>query len=164
MKRIIPFAPLYTIDDRGNVFGPDGQKLIYEVRQNIFGDVLTVALGDGDDMRWHSVIDLVSTVHFDGDRIVYSSGAKIGYLSLLNSNIGFPPQKHTGFVSLSAFAKDLPSQAACVEIWYQYQDKDKSISEIHKDVKDKLGTSVSQSTVSIVRSVVRAALMAGIRE
>ena len=151
---------MYTIDEFGRVYGPTGQQLDYEVRQNRFGDVLTVAIGEGDQMQWHSVIELVSQCHFDGDLIVHSTGSKLGFLSLTRRNIGFPGDKKNRFVSLSEHCSGtLPKRDSCIEIWYRYSNRNESISEIHKALNDKI-----QMPMEAYRNVVRAALIAGIRE
>lgn len=149
MKRIIPFAPLYTINEYGRAFGPTGKQLDYEVRQNRFGDVLTVAIGEGNEMSWHPVIDLVSSIHFDSCKIVTGSGMK---LSMPGRN-SRPP-----WLVLDHHARTLPRLDACIEIWYRYQVLGHCIPQIYADLSEKI-----EAPVLMYRDVVAAALIAGMR-
>ena len=151
MKRIIPFAPHYTIDEHGRVFGPTGVQLDYEVRQNRFGDVLTVAIGEGNEMTWHSVIDLVSVVHFNLDRIVSIEGSKL--------------VAPTRYVSLEGYGQawdawTRPRQDVVTEIWYWYKQKGATVTE----TVNALETLKAETPRSVCLDVIRAALIAGIRE
>ena len=152
MKRIIPFAPLYTVDEYGRVFGPTGTQLDYEVRQNRFGDVLTVAIGEGDQMSWHPVIDLVSMVHFGRALIVSTEGSKL-----------LAPTRFVtieGARSPEYWDKERPKQEVVTEIWYWY----KSIGGTVTDAFNALQTLNTETPYSMCLKVVRCALIAGIRE
>ena len=150
MKRIISFAPLYTVDEYGRVFGPTGAQLDYEVRQNRFGDVLTVAIGEGDQMSWHPVIDLVSMVHFDRELIVAVDGSKL-----------VAPTRFVAIEAEAGFdARDRPRQEVVTEIWYWY----KSLGGTVTDAFNALKTLKVETFYTICLKVVRAALIAGIRE
>lgn len=172
MKRIIPFSPHYTIDEYGRVFGPADHQLDYEVRQNQFGDVLTVALGEGDQMQWHSVIDLLSAVHFDGEPIVWSNGSKLGFTTLFHHRAGFvQPQVYgveqgrwLNIAKYWANSRPIPSQKLCTEVWYRYQNQGQSLSEINAAIHKIDGYSSVGFALDSYRSVVRAALLAGVRE
>ena len=150
MKRIIPFAPLYTIDEYGRVFGPTGQQLDYEVRQNRFGDVLTVAIGEGDQMSWHPVIDLVSMTHFGRARIVSIDGSKL-----------VAPTRFVAIEPEADFdAWTRPKQEVVTEIWYWYR----SLGGTVTDAFNALQTLKTETPYSMCLKVVRCALIAGIRE
>ena len=152
MKRIIPFAPLYTVDEYGRVFGPTGEQLDYEVRQNRFGDVLTVAIGEGDQMSWHPVIDLVSMVHFDRELIVSVGGSK------LVAPIKFVSIERTREAPIWASWK--PKQEVVTEIWYWYKALGGTVTQAF----NALQTLKVETPHSICLKVVRAALIAEIRE
>lgn len=165
MKRIIPFAPHYTIDEHGRVFGPTGVQLDYEVRQNRFGDVLTVAIGEGNEMTWHSVIELVSAVHFNGDRIVCPDGSKLVGPSPFDSKVATPSR----FVSIegawNSFADTdpsavLPRQDVVTEIWWWYRQKGATVPE----VSNALATLKNPVAYRVCRDVIAACLISGIRE
>lgn len=160
MKRIIPFAPHYTIDEYGRVFGPADHQLDYEVRQNQFGDVLTVALGEGDQMQWHSVIDLLSAVHFDGEPIVWSSGSKLGFTTLEQIERG----RWLNIAKYWANSRPIPPQKLCTEVWYRYEFQRQSLTKIIAAIHQIDGYSSIAYAVDSHRSVVRAALLAGVRE
>ena len=152
MKRIIPFAPLYTIDEYGRVFGPTGEQLDYEVRQNRFGDVLTVAIGEGDQMSWHPVIDLVSMVHFGRGLIVSAEGSKL-----------VAPTRFVaieGARTVEYWDKEWPKQEVVTEIWYWY----KQIGGTVTDAFNALQTLKAETPFSMCLKVIRCALIAGIRE
>ncbi len=151
MKRIIPFAPHYTIDENGRVFGPTGVQLDYEVRQNRFGDVLTVAIGEGNEMAWHPVINLVSAVHFLGDRIVSIEGSKL-----------VAPTRFISLEDAGQFgdAWTRPRQEVITEIWYWYKQKGATVTQIF----NALETLKAETSHNTCLQVIRAALIAGIRE
>lgn len=152
MKRIIPFAPLYTVDEYGRVFGPTGEQLDYEVRQNRFGDVLTVAIGEGDQMSWHPVIDLVSMVHFGRGLIVSALGSKL-----------VAPTRFVvleGGSALEYFDKERPKQEVVTQIWYWYKATGLTVSQVFS----ALQAMNAETPYSMCLKVVRCALIAGIRE
>lgn len=155
MKRIIPFAPLYTVDELGRVFGPTGKQLDYEVRQNRFGDVLTVAIGEGNEMTWHSVIELVSAVHFNGDRIVCPDGSKIvgpcRFVSIEGAWHSFADTDPSAV---------LPRQDVVTEIWWWYRQNGATVPE----VSNALATLKNPVAYRVCRDVIAACLISGIRE
>lgn len=164
MKRIIPFAPHYTIDEHGRVFGPTGVQLDYEVRQNRFGDVLTVAIGEGDEMQWHSVIELVSLVHFNGDRIVCPDGSKIVGPSRFVSIEG-------AWYSLADTDPGvvLPRQDVVTEIWWWYRQTEiwswcRQNGATVPEVQNALARLKNPIDYGTCRAVIAACLIAGIRE
>lgn len=155
MKRIIPFAPHYTIDENGRVFGPTGVQLDYEVRQNRFGDVLTVAIGEGNEMTWHSVIDLVSAVHFHGDRIVCPDGSKMVAPSRfvsINAPLNSLADTDPGVV--------LQRQDVVTEIWCWYRQKGATVGE----TQNALATLKNPIEYRVCIDIIAACLIAGIRE
>lgn len=155
MKRIIPFAPLYTIDEHGRVFGPTGVQLDYEVRQNRFGDVLTVAIGEGNEMTWHSVIDLVSAVHFLGERIVCPDGSKLvapsRFVSIAEAWNSLADSDPGG---------GLPRQDVVTEIWCWYKQKGATVGE----TQNALATLKNPIEYRACHAIIAACLIAGIRE
>ena len=155
MKRIIPFAPHYTIDENGRVFGPTGVQLDYEVRQNRFGDVLTVAIGEGNEMTWHSVIDLVSVVHFLGERIVCPDGSKLVAPSRFVSIAGA-----WNSLADSDPGGGLPRQDVVTQIWYWYKATGLTVTQVFSTLQ----TMNLETSRSVCLDVIRAALIAGIRE
>lgn len=155
MKRIIPFAPLYTIDEHGCVFGPTGKQLDYEVRQNRFGDVLTVAIGEGNEMTWHSVIELVSAVHFLGERIVCPDGSKLVAPSRFVSISGA-----WNSLADSDPGGGLPRQDVVTEIWRWYRQKGATVGE----TQNALATLKNPIEYRVCHDIIAACLIAGIRE
>ena len=165
MKRIIPFAPHYTIDEHGRVFGPTGVQLDYEVRQNRFGDVLTVAIGEGNEMTWHPVIELVSAVHFLGERIVCPDGSKLVGPSPFDSKVA----TQSRFVSIEGAWNSLadsdpgnvlPRQDVVTEIWCWYRQKGATVGE----TQNALATLKNPIAYRVCHDIIAACLIAGIRE
>ena len=155
MKRIIPFAPHYTIDEHGRVFGPTGVQLDYEVRQNRFGDVLTVAIGEGNEMTWHSVIELVSAVHFSGERIVCPDGSKLVAPSRFVSIAGA-----WNSLADSDPGDGLPRQDVVTEIWCWYRQKGATVGE----TQNALATLKNPIEYMVCHDIIAACLISGIRE